>query len=145
VVFDSEGYRGLQSRKIEIHSNDSRTPVEKYSFTAFVLATRASGPKINIGPPAIDFGKVKTGEKKVASLIVNNSGVGILKIKNLVLSHSAFDAEITNKEIGSQKVAIVNVKLDSFGLRGLIEGNLKLHSNDNSRRKIIIPLKVFID
>ncbi len=88
---------GLERTDLLIASNDP----EKGTVTVRLDGTgvdRLPRPRVEVSPPALDFGKVRVGEKAETTLSIRNTGTDPLSITNLVLL-PPFSAPTRGREI----------------------------------------------
>ncbi len=88
---------GLERSDLLIGSNDP----EKGTVTVRLDGTgvdRLPRPRVEVSPPAVDFGQVRVGEKAETVLSIRNTGTDLLSITNLVLL-PPFSAPTRGREI----------------------------------------------
>lgn len=87
-----------------------------------------------------DFGKVKSGSVHQFIFSFQNSGKGLLKIKNIRTSCGCTAALASSREITPGNSGTIKAELDTGGLSGKISRSILLYTNDPKTPLITLML-----
>ncbi len=104
-------------------------------------ANIAAQPKIQFDAQLYDFGKVASGEVIQHTFIVSNAGDAQLIISAVRPSCGCTTAGQWSREIEPGKTGVIPVQIKSSFLRGTVEKQVTVTSNDKAQPNVVLRLR----
>ncbi|UCF05620.1 MAG: choice-of-anchor D domain-containing protein, partial [bacterium] len=120
---------------ILVESNDPEIP--EVAIPARLHVTGVTD--IEVSADSLDFGSILIGDTIDDTLVVSNEGTDVLVVDELILDNDQFSADTSGFTLGvdeSHELIITFAPNDS----GLVEGRLKIGSNDPDEPSLIVAL-----
>lgn len=134
AVFDTARFRGRQVKTIYLHTNDPRQEVVQLTMQGVVAQL------IETDPARIDFGVIRSGEVKEASVSLHNRGKEAVSLGAVNLSHPDLKAVLGAGQLAPGASTILRVTAVPTQERGRLSGYVIIPTSHPGVPELRLPV-----
>lgn len=129
---------GFQSDNILIHTDDEIQSAKSFNvlatledyFPELTPQEAAKSPKLQLGQPTMDFGRVRQNQQTTREVTVTNLGQSPLELRAVQGNCTCIATEIDKKVLKTGQSAIVRVSFNPYDRKGTQQKAVTIYSND---------------
>jgi hypothetical protein len=134
AVFDSRRFNGQVVKTIYLYTNDPLHDVVQLSLRGKVNKIIAADP------PRVDFGVMKSGEKRQTEVRLANNGSEAIELGDVTVSNPAVEAELQSNVIEPESSVILNLSVVPDQEQGRLSGYVIIPTSHQSITEIRLPI-----
>lgn len=129
---------GYQSDNVVIHTDDETQPDKSFNvlatledyFPELTPQEAAKAPRLQVNPPALDFGRVKQNQVTVREVAVTNTGQSLLELRSIQGNCTCIVTEVDRQTLKAGQSATIRIAFNPQDRKGTQQKLVTIYSND---------------
>ncbi len=144
---------GFQSDNIVLYTDDDKEAKKSFSvfatledyFPALSSAEIAKAPKMRIGEPNVDMGRIKQNQAVVREVMVSNLGKSTLELRSIQGNCECITVLTNKKFVKAGESSVLKISLDPQDRKGTQQKSVTIYSNDPKNPVQRITLAAYVE